>query len=147
MKNPALAEDTNNRQETKEQINKAAWRTIDVLKDRLSFSLNDMRVILGGISLADLEEGLETESVELGDDALQRVSALLAIYKRLRLLFDKEDQAYTWIDRPNSHAPFNGMTPRSVMLSGHYNDLLIIVAFLDSFTRPTAADDIDIYKG
>ena len=143
MKNSEFIDDTDNRQEAKESINKAAWRAIDVLKDRFSLSLDDMQVILGGIALADLEEGLTTESVELGDDALQRVSALLAIHKRLRLLFDREEQAYTWIERPNSHAPFNGMTPRSVMLCGHYDDLLMIAAFLDSFTRLIAADDID----
>lgn len=144
MENSDFIDSTDNRQETKESINKAAWRAIDVLKDRFSLSLKDMQAVLGGIALADLEEGLVAESVELDDDALQRVSALLAIYKRLRLLFDKEDQAYTWIERPNSHAPFNGMTPRSVMLFGHYDDLFMIVAFLDSFTRLTTADDIDI---
>ena len=142
VKNSALTDDTNNMQVTKEQINKAAWRAVDVLKDRFALSLNDVQVILGGIALADLEEGLATESLELDDDALQRVSALLAIYKRLRLLFDREEQAYAWIDRSNSHDPFNGMTPRSVMLSGHYADLLAVATFLESFTWLAKADDL-----
>lgn len=139
----AFIDEVNNDKATKETINKAAWRTIEILKQRFSLSMNDMQIILGGLPLKGIEQGLAAEQVELNEDVLQRISVLLAIYKRLRLLFDQEEQAYSWIDRPNSLSPFNGVTPLSVMLCGHYDDLLMIAAFLDSFTRLTQADDLD----
>ena len=47
------------------------------------------------------------------------------------VLFDDAEQANTWINRKNTLAPFNGLTPKEYMLEGGIVRLADVRKFLD----------------
>lgn len=67
----------------------------------------------------------------LSQDTLTRVSALVGIYKGLRLLFS-EPLASSWPTRPNSNALFGGDTPVKAMIRGGIPKMLRVRTYIDA---------------
>ena len=65
-------------------------------------------------------------------ETLERISAILGIYKALQILFPDSKQADDWIQRPNTHTLFAGKPALHRMLSGHLADLLLVRQYLDA---------------
>lgn len=111
-----------------EQISdELVWRSLANLVKRFNFRESEARILMG-----DMPRSTYTaRRAKLSRDQKERVSYLLGIYKSLRILFDDGEQALTWINRPNSLPPFNGMTPREYMLDGSIVRLAEVRKFLD----------------
>ncbi len=75
------------------------------------------------------------EAFEVNDllpETLERISYLLGIYRALHTLFPNEQQANTWVRRPNTGAPFNGDTALRLMCSGRIGELATVREYLEA---------------
>lgn len=95
-----------------------AWKSLQALVQRFHFSEMDATVLMGEMARSTYQKGIHKHTGNLSRDQIERISYLLGIYKSLRILFIDSAQALTWIDRPNTLPPFNGMTPKEYMLEG-----------------------------
>lgn len=103
------------------------WNALGNLVNRFDFKESEARILMG-----DMPRSTYTSrKAKLNRDQKERVSYLLGIYKSLRILFDDGEQARTWINRPNTLAPFNGVTPKEYMLEGGIVRLSDVRRFLD----------------
>lgn len=67
----------------------------------------------------------------LSQDQLTRASAVIGIFKALRLLF-ADDMADRWPNLPNRNPLFGGLTPVAAMIEGGIPRLLDIRRYLDA---------------
>lgn len=82
--------------------------------------------LLGGISERTWFRMKKGEwSGNLSQDTLTRVSALLGIYKGLRLFFS-QPLADEWVKRPNNGPLFEGRRPIDLMIEGGVPELLAV---------------------
>ncbi|MFC3908556.1 antitoxin Xre/MbcA/ParS toxin-binding domain-containing protein [Legionella dresdenensis] len=103
------------------------WKSLINLVDRFDLKEGEARILMG-----DMPRSTYTShKSRLNRDQRERVSYLLGIYKSLRILFDDEVQARTWINRKNTLPPFNGLTPKEYMLEGGIVRLAEVRRFLD----------------
>ena len=103
------------------------WKSLINLVERFDFKEGEARILMG-----DMPRSTYTShKAKLNRDQKERISYLLGIYKALRILFDDGEQARTWINRKNTLAPFNGMTPKEYMLEGSLIRLAEVRKFLD----------------
>ena len=103
------------------------WNSLANLVKRFELKETEARILMGDMPRSTYT----TAKAKLNRDQKERVSYLLGIYKALRILFDDAEQARTWINRPNSLAPFNDMTPKEYMLEGGLVRLADVRKFLD----------------
>lgn len=68
----------------------------------------------------------------LTQDALERISYVLGIYKALHILFGASAQADEWIKRANAAALFAGGSALDRMMGGQVADLYVVRRYLDS---------------
>jgi hypothetical protein len=85
---------------------------------------------MGEMPRSIYQKGLYQHSGKLNRDQKERISYLLGIYKRLCILFTDSTQALTWINRPNTLPPFNGISPKQYMLQGSIDKLAEVRRFL-----------------
>ena len=64
-------------------------------------------------------------------ETLQRISFVLGIYAALHTLFPNQQQADSWIRRPNAGAPFKGKTALALMCTGRLSDLGVVREYLE----------------
>jgi hypothetical protein len=84
--------------------------------------------------------------ITLSVDQLTRISAVLGIYKALRILFPREDDASRWLRSENSGVIFGGQTPLALIVSGTQDGLILVRRYLDawrggSFAAPVPGFD------
>lgn len=66
-------------------------------------------------------------------ETMERMSHLLGIHKRLRLLFyHNPDLARAWVSTPNKAPCFGGKRPIDIMLKGKVSDLLLVRSYLEA---------------
>lgn len=103
------------------------WKSLTQIVTRFSLKENEARILMGEMPRSTYT----SHKAKLSRDQKERVSYLLGIYKALRILFEDETQATTWINRKNSLSPFNGLTPKEYMLEGGIVRLADVRKFLD----------------
>lgn len=103
------------------------WKSLTHLVNRFDLKEGEARILMGDMPRSTYT----TRRAKLNRDQKERVSYLLGIYKSLRILFDDGEQARTWINRKNTLAPFNGLTPKEYMLEGGLVRLADVRKFLD----------------
>lgn len=67
----------------------------------------------------------------LPQDALTRISALVGIFKGLRLIFS-ENLADEWVSLPNTGPLYGGRRPLDVMIEGGIPSLLLVRRHIDA---------------
>lgn len=88
------------------------------------------RVLLGSPSRTTFYKYKRGEGGSLGQDALERVSYVLGIYKSLQLLFPSPRQADAWMRKPN--AAFGARSALDHALGGRVVDLADVRRYLDA---------------
>lgn len=58
-------------------------------------------------------------------ETLERISYVLGIYRALHILLLRQQQANSWVRRPDTGAPFKGDTAMRLMCSGRLDDLAV----------------------
>jgi hypothetical protein len=71
--------------------------------------------------------------ITLSVDELIRISAVLGIYKALRIVFSRDDDASRWLRSANSGPVFGGQTPLALIASGTQDGLLLVRRYLDAW--------------
>lgn len=84
--------------------------------------------------------------ITLSVDELIRISAVLGIYKALKIIFLRDEDAARWLRSPNSGPSFGGQTPLSLVTSGTQDTIMLVRRHLDAwrggtFTGPVPAFD------
>lgn len=65
-------------------------------------------------------------------ETLERIAHLLAIHKRLRLLFYRNpDLGRNWVKTPNKASCFKGKPPIDTMLRGKMSDFMLVLRYLE----------------
>lgn len=64
-------------------------------------------------------------------DQMQRLSALVGLYKGLELYFG-EELARSWVHRPNGGPEFHGARPVDAMIHGGLPKILRVRAYVDA---------------
>lgn len=110
------------------------WKAIGAMQEWFRFTDQDMQRVLGGMPALRLSDGKKNMDLEVSKAVRDRVSLLLGIYSALQTL-RADEQAATWIDRPNTLEPFNGARPRDFMVSGEHESLALVRWFLDQWSN------------
>lgn len=99
--------------------------------DYWRISDEDKQKILGNITegdLIELKKGMVKDKLET--DLVQRVSHLLNIWTSIQILISKCEIADRWIRTPNTETLFKGKSPLEKVISGDFNDLGDVTAYL-----------------
>ena len=78
-------------------------------------------------------------SVTLPLDTLVRISAVLGIYKAVKLVFVREGDDVAWLRAPNSGPLFAGRAPLDLITSGAQDAILDVRRYLDAWRGGQAA--------
>lgn len=79
-----------------------------------------------------IKKARERRDITLSVDVLMRISAVLGIYKGLRILFADDDRAVEWLQRPHKARIFGGAPPIELVTSGKQDAVLTVRRFLDA---------------
>ena len=91
----------------------------------------DQALMLLGCPNEQTLNGWRDDSISpLPNDALERISVLLGIYKATHSLLPLTEHANAWLKRPN--AAFDGDSALDVMLNGRLEDLYRVRRYLDA---------------
>jgi hypothetical protein len=118
-------------QEKKPISHEVAWKALENILIRFKLNEEEGQCLMGEMPRSTFYKGLKDHNVKLNRDQLERISYLLGIYKGLRILFTDSAQALSWIERPNTLPPFNGITPKAYMLAGSMVRLAEVRRFID----------------
>ncbi len=72
-------------------------------------------------------------AVRLPLDGLLRISAVLGIYKALKLIFVRDGQGLAWLTAPNDGTTFGGQPPLALVVSGTQDGLYLVRRYLDAW--------------
>ncbi len=79
-----------------------------------------------------VKKARERRDITLKLDVLMRISAVLGIYKGLRILFSDDDKGVEWLQRPHKARVFGGVPPIELATSGPLDALLTVRRFVDA---------------
>ncbi len=79
-----------------------------------------------------INKAREHRDITLSVDVMMRISAILGIYKGLRILFADDDNGVEWLRRPHKARVFGGASPIELITSGTQDALLTVRRFLDA---------------
>ena len=99
------------------------------LGEACGLSIEEQRLLLGGISKSTYHRWKKDRDATLSIDQLERISHLLGIYKSLQILLPAS--ADEWPRRPNSNPLFGGRPAIDLMVHGGMTGLSTVRAFLD----------------
>ncbi|WP_329752819.1 MbcA/ParS/Xre antitoxin family protein [Stenotrophomonas maltophilia] len=99
-----------------------------------AWSLTDSeQTLILGQSVHDFTALLQGDvQVEVSFQTLQRVSYVLGIYHALHAIFPNQQQADSWLRRPNTSRLFEGRPAMALMCSGRLEDLAAVRRYLDA---------------
>ncbi|WP_187640407.1 antitoxin Xre/MbcA/ParS toxin-binding domain-containing protein [Bosea sp. F3-2] len=95
---------------------------------------DDARRILGGVNRPTYAGWKVGVFDQVPDPILERVSALIAIHKGLRMMFSDPDRGYGWMSRPNQL--FGEMTPLGMISQGEMDALTRLREYLETQSQP-----------
>lgn len=92
--------------------------------------VHQQAILLGVRSTSTIYRWRKHEAKRLSVDTLERIAHLLAIHKRLRLLFYRNpDLGRNWVRTDNK--AFKGKPPIDAMLRGRISDLKMVRRYLE----------------
>jgi hypothetical protein len=77
--------------------------------------------------------------ITLSADELIRISAVLGIYKDLKIIFSRDEDAVRWLRSPNTGPVFGGQAPLALITSGTQDALMLSRRYLDAWRGGTFA--------
>lgn len=80
--------------------------------------------------------------ITLSVDELIRISAVLGVYKALKIIFLRNEDATRWLRSPNSGPPFGGQRPLTLVTSGTQDAIMLVRRYLDAWRGGTFAGPV-----
>jgi Antitoxin Xre/MbcA/ParS C-terminal toxin-binding domain/Antitoxin Xre-like helix-turn-helix domain len=87
------------------------------------------------------------EEITLSVDVLTRISAVLGIYKALRIIFSRPEDASTWLRSPNRGPVFGGQSPLALIACGMQDGLTAVRRHLDAWRGGMFAAPVQGFDG
>ena len=115
------------------QISPAAVRLFLRLAEHWRLSIEQQRVLLGGISRQTYYNWRDGKVGALSRDQLERISLALGVRSGLKLLFADEGAAARWLTAANEDVPFGGASPLARMTQGSIDDLYAVRRYIDAW--------------
>ncbi|KPV39935.1 hypothetical protein AN478_06985 [Thiohalorhabdus denitrificans] len=101
------------------------------IADKWDLTPGQQQTLLG-VGESTFHQWRQSPPRELSRDTLERLSHIFGIYKDLHLLFREEENADSWIRRPNKNPLFGGRPALDLMLTGEVSNLLMVRRHLDT---------------
>jgi hypothetical protein len=79
---------------------------------------------------AKVREGTD---ITLSADELIRISAVLGVYKALKIIFPRDEDAARWLRSSNTGPVFGGQAPLALITSGTQDALMLVRRYLDAW--------------
>jgi Protein of unknown function (DUF2384) len=77
--------------------------------------------------------------ITLSADELIRISAVLGIYKALKIIFSRDEDAARWLRSSNTGPMFGGQAPLVLITAGTQDALMLVRRYLDAWRGGTFA--------
>ena len=123
-----------NSSESRAQVSGPAMRTFLNIARVWELDFAAVRMLLGVSAAAEFQVWYDAaraeEPLTLETDVLLRISAVLGIYKSLRVLYGSEHDGLDWLRGDHRGKPFNGKAPIELMLSGFEPGLMDVRGYL-----------------
>lgn len=120
--------------ENRAQVSGPAMRTFLNIARSWELDFAAVRVLLGMPAAAEFQAWYDAaraeEPLTLETGVLLRISAVLGIYRSLRVLYGPDGHGVDWIRGDNRGSPFNGKAPIELMLSGFDPGLMDVRRYL-----------------
>lgn len=113
------------------RLSPAAGKAVLRIADFWRLAPEEACGLLGGISVRTWYRMKSAPAEAMGQDMLTRISAVVGIYKALRLLFS-EPLSNDWVKKPNRHPIFGGRTPLAAMIEGGIPKMLEVRGYVDA---------------
>ena len=119
----------------------AALRWFDTMRrpEEWDLTIDEQVELLGGVKKRTFQEwkkkALDFEPVALSRDTMERLSLLLGIYMRLKMIApaDRMNVAKHWFDTANSNPLFGGESPKELLMTvGTIESLYAVRRYLDA---------------
>ena len=111
-------------------------RAFLAIADLWGLTQEQRRLILGYPARSTYQDWVkkarEHRDITLRVDVLMRISAVLGVYKGLRILFADDDKGVEWLQRPHKARVFGGAPPIELVTSGKQDAVLTVRRFLDA---------------
>jgi hypothetical protein len=115
-----------------QNLGPAALTTFFRIADRWELTPDEQMTLLGITSPSTYYKWKKAAPEKVSPDLLERVSYVFGIYKALHILLPNEEQADSWVRRPNTNPIYGGRPPLERMLSGQVADLYVVRSHLDA---------------
>jgi hypothetical protein len=115
----------------RERLSPGALRAFFNIMERWTVRDEDARALLGGMTNGPFYQLKKQPDRVLDMDRLQRISYLVGIFKALNILYS-EALADRWIQLPNTHRLFGGLTPLTHMIRGGLPAMQVVRRLLDA---------------
>jgi Protein of unknown function (DUF2384) len=86
-----------------------------------------------------INKGRKRIDITLSADVLIRISAVLGIYKALKIIFSRDEDAARWLRSSNTGPIFGGQAPLVLITSGTQDALMLVRRYLDAWRGGTFA--------
>ncbi len=80
--------------------------------------------------------------ITLSADELIRISAVLGVYKALKIIFPRDEDAARWLRSSNTGPVFGGQAPLVLITSGTQDALMLVRRYLDAWRGGTFAGPV-----
>lgn len=127
-----MKNDTQTSSPARRDLSRPALSAFFNICDKWRLTSDEARTLLGRPPRSTYYRWKRDRTGVLTNDALERISCVLGIYKALHILFVEPAQAYGWIKRTNQAALFVGGSALDRMMGGQLADLHVVRACLDS---------------
>lgn len=123
--------------ENRERLSGAALRTFVNIAMTWDLSERQKLMLLGMPARSTFHQWLakaeQHRPIKLPVDTLLRISAVLGIYKALRIIFADEGEGTRWLQSPNKAPCFGNQAPMALIICGTQDGLLLVRRYLDAF--------------
>lgn len=146
-RNPESAVDLHGySRDDRKRLSGAALRTFAHIADEWGLSERKRIAVLGDPGRSTFHSWLAKaragSPICLPLDTLLRLSAMLGIYKALKLIFPREGEDVAWLRAGNEAPTFGSQPPMDLITSGTQDGLLLVRRYLDAWRGGQAAGPI-----
>lgn len=119
------------------QVSGPGLRTFLSIVDRWELSEEERLCVLGRPARSTyhvwVSKARSGADLTLPLDTLLRISAVLGVYKALRIIFTRDADGIDWLKSPNNGVVFGGQPPLALITSGTQDGIMLVRRFLDAW--------------
>ena len=115
--------------------NSVAFRLANNILEKWNCSAVEKQSILGLSKSSYQRYKKDSNSANLSNDQLERISYIANIHQSLKTVFSNPDNVYGFMGMKNKNPYFNGQSPLSLIKSGNFGTLYEVFKRISSMQR------------